>query len=88
MPRVAQLGLIERARLAVRLEHVLVRRKLPAAEPRDHFFSALWPEGVHHSTRPDKGLELGVLRRDRRVVGRELIKVLKDLRKVRVGRQR
>ena len=80
VPRVAQLRLVERARLAVRLERVLVRRELPRREPLDHLLATRGPQRVHDCARPGERLELRVLRRDGGVVGGELVEVIEDLR--------
>ena len=51
MPLVAQLGLLKGAELAEGLEGVLVRRELPAAEPRHHLLPRLGAERVDHEAR-------------------------------------
>ena len=51
VPLVPQLRLLERAKLAKGLEGVLVRRELPAAEPRYHLLACLGAERVDHEAR-------------------------------------
>ena len=51
VPLVTQLRLLERAKLAKGLEGVLVRRELPAAEPRHHLLACLGAERVDHEAR-------------------------------------
>ena len=51
VPLVAQLGLLKGAELAEGLEGVLVRRELPAAEPRHHLLPRLGAERVDHEAR-------------------------------------
>mmetsp|Transcript_38142 Transcript_38142/g.65400 ORF Transcript_38142/g.65400 Transcript_38142/m.65400 type:complete len:258 (-) Transcript_38142:127-900(-) len=79
MPRVAELGLIQRPCLPAWCEGVLVRRELPHAEPSDHLLPTLRAERVDHRAGARQLLEPSVLRRAR-LVGGQPVEVLEDLR--------